>query len=98
MAQYKSAWAEADHFAGLIRAALIRAGLSEDDASRVRGLVTGTGCVYVELGTFRVGAATKLLEALPLARVAPENSDGPKLPAQHRSGCENPHADRKSLD
>ncbi|MGR8010375.1 hypothetical protein [Streptomyces hypolithicus] len=83
MAQYKSARAEADHIAGLVRAALIRAGLSEDDASRVRGLVTGSGGAYVEVGTFRDGAAIKLLEALPPARVAPEDSDDcPKLPAE----------------
>lgn len=74
MAQYKSTRAEADHVAGLIRAALIRAGLTEDDASQVRSRVTGSGRAYVELGAFRIGAATKLLEALPLARVAPENA------------------------
>lgn len=83
MAQYKSARAEVEHIAALVRAALIRAGLSEDDVSQVRGRVTGNGCAYVDMGVLRVGAATKFLEALPLARVGPENADeGPRLPAE----------------
>lgn len=83
MDQYKSARTEADHIAGLMRAALIRAGLSEDDASRVRGLVTGNGRAYVEVGVLRVAAANTLLEALPLARVSHTNADDARtLPAE----------------
>ncbi|UQA95083.1 hypothetical protein [Streptomyces halobius] len=83
MAQYKSARAEVDHIAALVRAALIRAGLSEDDVSQVRGRVTGNGRAFVDVGALRVGAAAKLLEALPPARVSPEKADdGPRLPAE----------------
>ncbi|GAA1901972.1 hypothetical protein GCM10009837_26320 [Streptomyces durmitorensis] len=83
MNQYKSARTEADHIAGLMRAALIRAGLSEEDASRVRGLVTGNGRAYVEVGVLRVAAANTLLEALPLAGATHTNSgDAPTLRAK----------------
>ncbi|MHC3815885.1 hypothetical protein [Streptomyces sp. DT9] len=77
MDQYKSARTEADHVAGLLRAALVRAGIPELEASRVRGLVTGSGRAYIELGALRVGSAVKLCEALPLART----SAPPVLPA-----------------
>jgi hypothetical protein len=68
MDQYKSARAEADHVAALLRAALVRAGVPEGEAARVRGLVTGSGRAYIELGALRMGSAVKLCEALPLAR------------------------------
>ncbi|MFD9563172.1 hypothetical protein [Streptomyces sp. NPDC059994] len=74
---YKRAWAEADHVADLLRAALVRVGVPEAEAARVRGLVTGSGCAYVELGALRMGSAVKLCEALPLAR----HSATPVLPA-----------------
>lgn len=67
MDQYKSARAEADHVAGLLRAALMRAGVPEGEAARVRGLVTGSGRAYIELGALRMGTAVKLCEALPLS-------------------------------
>lgn len=67
MDQYKSARAEAEHTAALLRAALQRAGISEDQASRVRPLVTGKGRAYVEIGALPIGSAVKLLNALPLA-------------------------------
>ncbi|RPK81424.1 hypothetical protein EES45_10875 [Streptomyces sp. ADI97-07] len=70
MDQYKSARAEADHVAGLLRAALMRAGIPELERSRVRGLVTGSGRVYIEIGALRTGSAVKLCEALPLARTS----------------------------
>ncbi|MFG2650209.1 hypothetical protein [Streptomyces sp. NPDC048436] len=67
MDQYKSARAEADHVAALLRFALMRAGVPEGEAARVRGVVTGSGRAYVELGALRMGSAVKLCEALPLA-------------------------------
>ncbi|MEV3855975.1 hypothetical protein AB0J38_16825 [Streptomyces sp. NPDC050095] len=81
MEPYKSARAEADHIAALLRAALIRAGVSEAQASRIRPLVTGTGRAYVELGAFRMTDANKLLEALLLAS-APKPDDSSGLPAE----------------
>lgn len=65
MSEYKSARAEADHTAALLRAALHRAGVPERDTARVRSLVTNSGRAYVELGTLPVGSAVKLLDALP---------------------------------
>lgn len=50
MDQYKSARAEAEHTAALLRAAMQRAGLPEHEAARVRVLVTGKGRAYVEIG------------------------------------------------
>ncbi|MBC9727669.1 hypothetical protein [Streptomyces sp. TRM68367] len=67
MDQYKSARAEAEHTAALLRAALQRAGIPEHQAARVRALVTSKGQAYVELGALPVGSAVKLLNALPLA-------------------------------
>jgi hypothetical protein len=69
MAEYKSARAEADHTAALLRAALMRAGVPEREAARVRGLVTGSGRAYIELGALHISNAVKLCEALPLAQV-----------------------------
>ncbi|MFF2811710.1 hypothetical protein ACFVT2_31975 [Streptomyces sp. NPDC058000] len=66
MAQYKSARAEAEHSAALLRAALVRAGIPEAEAVRVRPLVTATGRAYVELGAFRLGDVGKLLDVLPV--------------------------------
>lgn len=67
MAEYKSARAEAEHTAALLRAALKRAGVPEEESARVRALVTGKGRAYVEIGALPVGSAVKLLNALPLA-------------------------------
>ena len=83
MPQYKSARAEADHLAALLRAALTRAGLPDADVSRVRGLVTGSGRAYVEVGALRITTALTLLDALPPARdTAPNPDDGPRRPAE----------------
>ncbi|MFJ7904082.1 hypothetical protein ACIQ6V_26930 [Streptomyces sp. NPDC096198] len=65
MDQYKSARAEAEHTAALLRAALRRAGLPEYEAARVRALITGKGCAYVEIGALPVSSAVKLLSTLP---------------------------------
>jgi hypothetical protein len=67
MDMYKSARAEAEHTAALLRAALARAGVPEAETARVRPLVTSTGRAYVELGAFRLSSAGKLLDALPLS-------------------------------
>lgn len=82
MREYKSARAEAEHTAALLRAALMRAGISEEQASRVRALVTGKGRAYVEVGALPVGSAVKLLNALPLALAEGAPGDGPTLPAE----------------
>jgi hypothetical protein len=82
MAQYKSARAEAEHTAALLRAALQRAGVTEDEAARVRALITGKGRAYVEIGALPVGSAVKLLNALPLALLAEDPDDSPALPAE----------------
>ncbi|GAA2450159.1 hypothetical protein GCM10010388_44400 [Streptomyces mauvecolor] len=65
MEQYKSSLAEADHVADLLRAALMGAGVPEEEVVRVRALVTGSGRAYVELGALRTTSAVKLCEALP---------------------------------
>ena len=67
MDQYKSARAEAEHIAALLRAALTRAGVPEAETARVRPVVTSAGRAYVELGAFRLSSASKLLDALPLS-------------------------------
>ncbi|WP_189184057.1 hypothetical protein [Streptomyces albiflavescens] len=82
MAQYKSARAEAEHTAALLRAALIRAGIPGNDAVRVCALVSGKGRAYVEVGTFPLSSVVKLLNALPLALVTDDHEDGPTLPAE----------------
>ncbi len=71
--QHKSTRAEADHLAALLREALLRAGVPEVEASKVRALVVHSGRAFIHLGALRIGSATKLLEALPLA----EESAGP---------------------
>lgn len=78
VAEFKSARAEAEHVAALLRAALQRAGVSEVEAGQVRAMVSGAGHAYVHLGALRVSAATKLLDTLPLRK----SSDGPTLPAE----------------
>ncbi|MFK8908846.1 hypothetical protein [Streptomyces sp. YS-3] len=80
MDEYKSAWAEVDQVASLVRAALLRAGVTEGEAARVRGLVTGSGRAYIELGALRLGSAVLLCQALPL----PQESTTP-ADAQGRS-------------
>lgn len=65
--RYKGARAEADHLAALLRAALIRAGVSDAEASQVRPRVLGSGRACIEVGALRLGSAVKLLDALPLA-------------------------------
>lgn len=65
--QYKSARAEAEHTAALLRAALQRAGIPEREAARLRPLVTSKGRAYVEIGALPIASAVKLLNALPLA-------------------------------
>ena len=83
MPQYKRARTEADHLAAPLRAALTRAGLPDTEASRVRGLVTGSGRAYVEVGALHIATARKLLDALPPARpAAPNPDDSPRLPAE----------------
>ncbi|MFG2148954.1 hypothetical protein ACGFRG_32855 [Streptomyces sp. NPDC048696] len=67
MDQYKSALAEAEHTAELLRAALQRAGIPEHEATQVRPLVTSKGRAYVEIGALPVGSAVKLLNTLPPA-------------------------------
>ncbi|MFE9608044.1 hypothetical protein [Streptomyces sp. NPDC006012] len=67
MVEYKSARAEAEHTAALLRAALRRAGIPEHETVWVRALVTGKGRAYVEIGALPVGSAVKLLNGLPLA-------------------------------
>lgn len=67
MSQYKSALAEAEHTAALLRAALQRAGVPEHEVSRVRALVAGKGRAYVEIGALPIGSAVALLNALPPA-------------------------------
>ncbi|WP_149180231.1 hypothetical protein [Streptomyces sp. TRM49041] len=67
MDQYKSARAEAEHTAALLRAALRRAGIPEYEAARVHPMVTRNGRAYVEIGALSIGSAAKLLNALPLA-------------------------------
>jgi len=79
MVRYKSARAEAEHTAALLRAALIRAGIPEGETARVRALVTGQGRAYVEVGALPVGSAVKLLQSLPLALVTDVADDGPAL-------------------
>ncbi|GAA0600157.1 hypothetical protein [Streptomyces crystallinus] len=64
--EYKSALAEAEHTAALLRAALQRVGVPEQEVSRVRALVTGRGRAYVEIGALPVGSAVALLDALPV--------------------------------
>ncbi|MFR0353745.1 hypothetical protein [Streptomyces sediminimaris] len=81
MDQYKSARAEAEHVAGLLRAALTRAGVPEAEAARVRPLVTSTGRAYVELGAFRVGTASKLLDDLPLSTAGRHDTPAPSAEA-----------------
>lgn len=72
MEQYRSALAEAEHTAALLRAALRRTGVPEQEVSRVRGLVTGRGRGYVEIGALSVGSAAVLLDALaPVAGASP---------------------------
>ncbi|MFG2894993.1 hypothetical protein [Streptomyces sp. NPDC048248] len=75
MKDYKSARAEAEHVAALLRAALQRAGVPETAVSSIRPLVSGTGRAYVEMGALRLGDATRLLDALPLD--APQPSAPP---------------------
>ncbi|GGJ55412.1 hypothetical protein GCM10010121_077520 [Streptomyces brasiliensis] len=82
MTQYKSARAEAEHTAALLRAALQRVGLPEEETARVRALVTGRGRAYVEVGALPLGSAVKLLNALPLALVMDRADDAPGLPAE----------------
>ncbi|RFU82882.1 hypothetical protein DY218_30550 [Streptomyces triticagri] len=77
--QYKSARAEADHLAGLIQAALLRAGVPEAEVSQVRALVARSGRAYIKFGALKIGSATKLLEALPLSEV--QSVPSPELPA-----------------
>ncbi|MEV0638525.1 hypothetical protein AB0I77_27000 [Streptomyces sp. NPDC050619] len=77
MAQYKSARAEAEHTAALVRAALMRAGIPEEHTRRVRALVTGKGHAYVEIGALPLDSAVKLLNTLPLAL-----DDGRAQPAE----------------
>ncbi|MFE9609318.1 hypothetical protein [Streptomyces sp. NPDC006012] len=72
MVEYKSARAEAEHTAALLRTALQRAGIPEHETTWVRALVTGKGRAYVEIGALPVGSAVKLLNVLPLARGAGE--------------------------
>lgn len=81
MARYKSARAEAEHIAALLRAALMRVGIPETQVSRVRPLVTATGRAYVELGAFRIGDAGRLLDALPLDARTADGTNGPALTA-----------------
>jgi hypothetical protein len=76
MAQHKSARAEAEHTAALLRAALQRAGIPERGGARVRALVIG-GRAYVGVGALPVGSAVKLLNALPLALGVSDADDGP---------------------
>jgi hypothetical protein len=82
MDRYKSARAEAEHTAALLRAALTRAGVPEETAGRVRALVTGKGRAYVEVGALPLESAVKLLNALPLALPPGGTDDGPTLPAE----------------
>lgn len=67
MDQYKSARAEAEHTAALLRAALRRAGIPEHEAARVRPMVKRIELAYVEIGALSVGSAGKLLNTLPPA-------------------------------
>lgn len=82
MEQYKSALAEAEHIAALLRAALARAGIAEAQAARVRPLVTGPGRGYVELGALHVKDAHRLLDALHpgAGRPAGDYSPAPSSP------------------
>lgn len=64
MGQYKGSLAEADRVADLLRDALVRAGVPEEEAVRVRSLVTGAGRGCVELGPLHTASAAKLCEAL----------------------------------
>ncbi|MFI6494924.1 hypothetical protein [Streptomyces sp. NPDC050564] len=82
MDRYKSARAEAEHTAALLRAALTRAGIPEEAAARVRALVTGKGRAYVEVGALPLDSAVKLLNALPFALPQGGTDDGPTLPAE----------------
>ncbi len=82
MDQYKSARAEAEHTAALLRAALRRAGIPGDETARVRALVTGRGRAYVEIGALPVGSAVQLLNALPLTLVRSDVGNSPVLPAE----------------
>ncbi|WP_159058831.1 hypothetical protein [Streptomyces caeruleatus] len=79
MIQHKSARAEADHTAALLRAALQRAGIPEREAARVRALVI-EGRAYVGIGALPVGSAVRLLEALPLALVKSDADTSPAEP------------------
>ncbi|MCL7490104.1 hypothetical protein M8I34_01305 [Streptomyces sp. MCA2] len=79
MAGYKSARAEAEHIAALLRAALMRAGIPETQVAQVRPQVTAAGRAYVHLGAFRIGDAGKLLDALPLDTRPTDDADGPTL-------------------
>ncbi|MBT2489818.1 hypothetical protein J7E96_15105 [Streptomyces sp. ISL-96] len=82
MEQYKSARADAEHLTTLLRSALTRAGISDDEAGKVRPLVTATGRAYVQFGALQLRDAVKLLEALALSRTAPRSAEGPTLPAE----------------
>ncbi|WP_405809087.1 hypothetical protein OG729_30455 [Streptomyces sp. NBC_00210] len=73
MEEYKSARGEAEHVAALLRAALTRAGLPEDQVANVRPLVTSAGRSYVQLGALRLRDAVTLLEALPLSQPLPSS-------------------------
>lgn len=66
MDQYKSARVEAEHAAALLWAALQRAGFSEDQAARVRPLVTGQGTRVRGIGALPIGSAVKLSTREPI--------------------------------
>ncbi|WHM38071.1 hypothetical protein [Streptomyces sp. BPTC-684] len=87
MENYKSTLAEAEHIAAVLRAALARAGIAENQAARVRPLVTGAGRGYVELGALRVGDAHRLLDALrPVVSAVPYSAppSSPNAPPSSR--------------
>ncbi|GAA2933835.1 hypothetical protein [Streptomyces enissocaesilis] len=75
MEQCKSARANAEHLAALLRSALRRAGIPDDEAGKVRPLVTATGRAYVQFGALPLRDAVKLLEALARNQPTPHGAD-----------------------
>lgn len=75
MEEYKSTRAEAEHTAALLRAALKRVGISDDEVAKVRPVVTATGRAYVHFGAFQLRDAAAVLEALSLSRPVPHGAD-----------------------
>ncbi|QKW05572.1 hypothetical protein HUT18_03470 [Streptomyces sp. NA04227] len=85
MGQYKAARRAADELASQLREAFEKAGVPDYEAGRIAGRVSRTGCPYVDLGTLRVGSASKVLGALlPDTANEPQTdaTEQPTLPAE----------------